>query len=887
MLHLERPPEIVGRDRQLAAVRKALETAERYGTPATLRVAGEPGIGKTLFTDHLLLQAQEAGWLTLRTTCHDLQRHTPFIAATRLVLSFLQQTPDAARYVSGLEAGLASLDPAIALRLEREPMPSPSRARYEEVYLRFFDGIGSDHKILLLCDDAQWMDPGSRDVLAALVANYSVAPLALIAAERPDSASPSPGETIELMPLSTREAAALTRSRFPEMPAVAAEAAVQYGNGNPFHILTLCEEFAAGQATQEISESSIRELVAERVRSMQPADRDFLQICALLGEPIEYRTLFALYSPSEVAGLVSGTARSYLMAEGAALRFRHALVADAVRSAVEFGLPLHTRIIAALESIQDKSYADYERIADHARAIGDLGLAFDQYIEMARHAFSRRAWRTAISACESALRVHEVDDRHFVDFYMLYAQTLRLNNEDLRAADVLQEALDTARRRGITRRIGELLAIFMATLWVEGRSEEAIAAYRAFEPVASGSDLENAAASAMHIAACKMDGTLFAEVSRRFESGEALAGDAAKSTAHTARSIYYSLAGDQANAIRYADLSVSAASATMFQNEPKLWSRILIDFRGTGCAVVEQRLPAWLDRNKSEGRTHDFGAVLQAAVAFSRGDWALARSTAETSLNEDITVPAMVQLQAILGAIASLTGDPEIFAPHRNAAERHVRDSGDPDYILQLGPWLLAQDHADDLQRRLHQRLLSLSERPASPVALAYFPFGIALLAEKTGNRAWLDFLTRTKPIDRCAWSQMQWNLACGIALKALKDSNAGTVLADTATQARVLNADFLAAYGSLRAGAPTKGDTALLERNGVMRPGRSHTKSPLSAREAEVAQLVSQGKSNRGVAEQLFLSERTIERHLGNIFAKLQLESRAQLIRWSFENRL
>jgi len=51
-----------------------------------------------------------------------------------------------------------------------------------------------------------------------------------------------------------------------------------------------------------------------------------------------------------------------------------------------------------------------------------------------------------------------------------------------------------------------------------------------------------------------------------------------------------------------------------------------------------------------------------------------------------------------------------------------------------------------------------------------------------------------------------------------------------------------------------------------------------LSAREAQVAQCVAQGKSNLEVAEQLFISERTVKAHLGAAFEKLGVRDRLQL---------
>jgi DNA-binding CsgD family transcriptional regulator/tetratricopeptide (TPR) repeat protein len=60
-----------------------------------------------------------------------------------------------------------------------------------------------------------------------------------------------------------------------------------------------------------------------------------------------------------------------------------------------------------------------------------------------------------------------------------------------------------------------------------------------------------------------------------------------------------------------------------------------------------------------------------------------------------------------------------------------------------------------------------------------------------------------------------------------------------------------------------------------------------LSAREIEVLLLVASGKTNKVIAKELFLSEKTVDRHVSNIFVKLDVPSRAAATAWAYRNGL
>ncbi len=77
------------------------------------------------------------------------------------------------------------------------------------------------------------------------------------------------------------------------------------------------------------------------------------------------------------------------------------------------------------------------------------------------------------------------------------------------------------------------------------------------------------------------------------------------------------------------------------------------------------------------------------------------------------------------------------------------------------------------------------------------------------------------------------------------------------------------------------------LARVEAMTRSRPKTGGPagLTAREVEVLRLVAAGKSNRAIAEALVISEKTVARHVSNIFTKLDLSSRSAATAYAYEH--
>jgi DNA-binding CsgD family transcriptional regulator len=70
---------------------------------------------------------------------------------------------------------------------------------------------------------------------------------------------------------------------------------------------------------------------------------------------------------------------------------------------------------------------------------------------------------------------------------------------------------------------------------------------------------------------------------------------------------------------------------------------------------------------------------------------------------------------------------------------------------------------------------------------------------------------------------------------------------------------------------------------------GRSPSQLPgaLSERELQVLRLLAAGKTNRIIAEELFISEKTVARHLSNIFDKVGVSTRSGATAWAFQHKL
>ncbi len=107
---------------------------------------------------------------------------------------------------------------------------------------------------------------------------------------------------------------------------------------------------------------------------------------------------------------------------------------------------------------------------------------------------------------------------------------------------------------------------------------------------------------------------------------------------------------------------------------------------------------------------------------------------------------------------------------------------------------------------------------------------------------------------------------ACGYILK----STSYTQLLDAIQEA-------------VNGGAPMSSGIARM----VVESFQKNTNSPLSARETEVLELLSKGKRYSIIADELFIHKETVKSHIKNIYAKLQVNSKAAAIDKALKNKL
>ncbi|WP_454811105.1 helix-turn-helix domain-containing protein [Paenarthrobacter nitroguajacolicus] len=157
----------------------------------------------------------------------------------------------------------------------------------------------------------------------------------------------------------------------------------------------------------------------------------------------------------------------------------------------------------------------------------------------------------------------------------------------------------------------------------------------------------------------------------------------------------------------------------------------------------------------------------------------------------------------------------------------------------------------------------ALAAHAEASVLLAEGSAEAALMAARTAWRLWFS-LEAPYEAARC-------RVLAGRACAALGDPDSATMEFEAA------RAEFV----ELGA-APAASEVV-----GISGERDQGTSSPLSVRELEVLRLVAEGNANKTIARSLYLSEKTVARHVSNILTKLAVPSRVAASRYAFDHHL
>src|SRR6476620_105642 len=387
---------LIGRERQLGQL-EALLSEARLGKGCALVFRGSAGIGKTVLLDHAVQQA--SGFQVLHYTAVESEAELPFAGLQAVLGPLLDRLPEIpepqARAVRG----------ALAL----ESIAATNRLAVYAGALSLFGAAAERVPLLVVVDDAHWLDGPSAEALTFVARRLTAESLALLFAVREGEGTDLgvAHPTIELEPLEVAASMELLRERFGStIAAKVARHLAQATGGNPLALLEVAALLDEGERDgreplpdQLPASESVERTVRRALRSLPPQARRALLVAAA-SDSTTGGDLAAL-EPAEDAGLVR--------IHSGSVAFRHPLV----RSAVYHAASADDRR-AAHRTLADSltAEADSDRRAWHLAAAAegpDESVA--AALEAAASRFAERGCQASASrALERSAELSEDDD---------------------------------------------------------------------------------------------------------------------------------------------------------------------------------------------------------------------------------------------------------------------------------------------------------------------------------------------------------------------------------------------------------------------------------------------------------------------------------------------
>lgn len=899
---------LLGRNEERLALGGVMANA-RLGRSAVLALIGEPGIGKTSLLDYAAENA--AGLRLLRARGIESETNVPFAGLFELLrpaLGLLSRIP---------RARAASLESALALR----PGIAGERFAVGAATLSLLAAYAEEAPALLLIDDVHLLDASTAEALRFALRRLVAEPLGALLTIREGEASLVDDTDLPVMHIRGLDEESSGRLLGPVGP----EAALRLFRataGNPLALLELSRE----------SSSLAVAAIAEPIPLSAKVSRAFLRRADALDESVRRLLVLAATNDADdvptlerAAALMGLHINELSLAEDAGLvtlgaghvQFRHPLARAAIYAAAS---PEERRSAhrAVAQALPDR---DADRRAWHlaAAAIGTNEAASSALAQAGARAHQRSAYAVAASAFERAARLTpEMALRG--ELLASAADSAWLAGFAERAVSLLTEArelvIEPDRRVDIEQLRGHV-AVRRGPV-MEGHAILVAAA----ESVASTDPERAVSILAEAVEACFYSGDVATMVRTAQRTMDLLPSDASARTrflAGTAYGMTLVFAGDPRRGIDSIRGAVALAEAdTALREDPRLLSWVAMG-------------PLWL-RETEGGRALVEGAIDTARSQAALGilPWLLSRVARDHAVSEDwasgsVEFDEAVKLSRETGqrselgvALAGLAWlearqghEPECRAHAAEAlaiCESHgiklfvtwaVHALGDLE--LGLGRPAMAIDHYVECERLIAELgIMDVDLSPGAELVDAYL---------RVGRKS--DALQASTLLDSEALKKGQpWSLARAARCRGLlaEDGDFPDCFQEAlALHVKTPDAFELAlthlAFGARlrrgrqrrRAREELRAALEIFDRLGAApwsestrtellatgeTPGRRGTPAldTLTRQEFHIAQVLASGKTTRETAAALFLSPKTVEYHLRNIYSKLGVNTRSDL---------
>ena len=425
---------LVGRDEEIDLLLRRWARA-KAGDGQVVLLAGEPGIGKSRLTAELAERLRAQPHVRMRYFCSPYHQDSalfPFIDQLQRASGFARDDLPAAK-LGKLEALLSSAAPAeedVALitdllslpASERHPLPnlSPQRKKERtlEALLRQLANLVRRQPVVMVFEDAHWIDPTSRELLDLTVERIGSLPVLLIVTFRPEFQPPWAGQpqvtVLALNRLDRRNRPVLV-TQIAGGKALSDELVAQIAertDGVPLFVEELTKSVVESGASVVGIPATLHDSLMARFDRLASV-RAVAQAGAAIGREFSYQLLRAVshLPEDELQSALARLVTSELVFQrgtppDAVYAFKHALVQDTAYGSMlrSSRQQLHAQIAAALET-QSPELMDSqpELFAQHHTEAGLVEKSIAYWGKAGRRSAARSAMAEAAAQYQKGL----------------------------------------------------------------------------------------------------------------------------------------------------------------------------------------------------------------------------------------------------------------------------------------------------------------------------------------------------------------------------------------------------------------------------------------------------------------------------------------------------